>query len=468
MALLAISVPAGAFGAAPAMGEPPPNDAPAGAGVFTPYAAPNGDPKQLQAGAQVREATRDRGVPRCLGSRSFARTVWYRIPEAPTARRLTIEAAGTTTNVVDLAAFVQPEVLPPPPPPPPPAPARAKAARSTVNLSEPNACDGVGAGGADAAADPTSAVTLFVPPNYPVLVQVGRRGRVRSARDEVALVTLEQRDLGLPLIPAGDFAGPHTPVLSGRAGRVRLAGATISPEDPAQPPCPSLGTVWRRFVPTSTGRQLIGVSGASASTLTVFKGSRPTGGNVVDCVDRDDSGPMEMAVDVRRGRPVWVRVGVDSPFGVARLTHTPAGDRTVIDGGPGGYDPTPFGAAGGLPGACDGADADAARVTGPRLTGRAAPLNRRRRVTIRLRVRRSAICDAQVRLLGPRGQVYAEAELVRLKQGRSKLRLPRLRTLVAGRYRLSVSGLSGFRGRASAKAHVRGRLEPEPKQSHRP
>ena len=44
----------------------------------------------------------------CLGSGSFLRTVWYRIPATQTPRELTVEASGRTLNVVDLAAFVQP------------------------------------------------------------------------------------------------------------------------------------------------------------------------------------------------------------------------------------------------------------------------------------------------------------------------------------------------------------------------
>jgi len=147
-----------------ALAGPPPataapfNDAPAGAVQFDRYTAANGRPRDLQATAELVDATPDAGVPRCLGAASFARTAWYWIPPVPAPEVLAVEAFGRTLDVVDLAAFVQP------------AGATAPATRT------PNACAGAGAGGADTAEEPTSGIALRVPPNRAVLVQAGRRG----------------------------------------------------------------------------------------------------------------------------------------------------------------------------------------------------------------------------------------------------------------------------------------------------
>jgi hypothetical protein len=423
--------------AAPAAAVPPPNDVPGGsaAALFLPYTAENGIPALLQATAELAEATPDAGVPRCLGPRSFARTVWYRVPEQPTATEMTLEATGQTLDVVDLAAFVQDEV---------PA-ARARAAQVQSRTSEPNACDGAGAGGSDATDEPTAAVTLRVPARHAVLFQVGRRGAVQSPDVERAYLALEVLPLPTQAPPTGDAAGTKTPTLRGaRTERVTLAGATITAEDPAEPPCPSLGTVWRRFVPTTSGRRVITVTGQDATTLTAFAGTRPGGDDVLDCVNREGHGALRLNVPVKRGRPVWVRVGADGTDGGerARLRVTDGARATVIDGGPGGFDPTPYGPGGGFPSACDTADATAARVSGARLRGRAGAYNRFRRVPARIRVRGASVCDAQVRLLGPGGHTYARASLVRVKPGRSTLRLPRLRTFRRGRYRLELRGVT--------------------------
>jgi len=456
MALVAIAVPAGSFGAAAALGAPPPNDPPAGAGAFAAYTSPNGVPSQLEAGADLTEATADPGVPHCLGGRSFARTVWYRIPEAPTPRHLTIEASGRTLDVVDLAAFVQPEVAPPPPAPPP---ARAHAAQALPNTFEPNVCDGRGAGGAADAFEPTSALTMLLPSNFPVLVQVGRRGPAGARVDEQALVTLEQRPVELATIPSGDIAGPHTPTLHRGRNRVKLDGGTITGEDPAQPACPSLGTVWRRLVPENSGKRLIRVSGGAASTVAVFNGRRPTGDNAVDCLNRDTTGSLDMVVSVRKRRTTWVRVGIDRIYGgVARVSVQPVKSARVIDGGSGGSDPTAYGPGGGFPGACDRADAGEARLGGPDLRGRAGDYNAYTRVPVRLRLRKSPVCDATLSLYGPGRHVYARGRAIRLKPTRGRVALPRLRTFVRGRYRLEVTGLTARGDRTRVTGKVSGRL----------
>ncbi len=451
----------GTLGVAPAMALRPPNDSPAGAGAFAPYTAAGGVPQQLQALAELHDATADPGVPRCLGRGSFARTVWYRIPEALTPRELTVEASGATLDVLDLAAFVQPAVLPPPlPPPPPPAPAPVARSAQT-QTSEPNVCDGVGAGGSDAAEEPTSAVTLLVAAGHPVLVQVGRRGPVGSAADEQALVSLEAHQREVVGTPRGDQAAPDTPrVRASGESVVALAGATISEEDPAEAPCPSLGSVWRRIVPGSTGKRLITVTGSSAVTLTAYAGTRPSGENVLDCVNREGRGSLQLAVPVFKRRPVWLRLGTERTIGGEEATVDvgPGARATVIDGGPGGFDPTPYGPGGGFPSACTRADVEQARITGSTLTGRAGDFNRFKRVPVSIRVRGSSVCDAELRLYGPRGHIYAKGRVIRLKPGRGAPRLPRLLTFKPGRYRLAVNGVSRLGRRLAVRTRVHGRL----------
>src|SRR5688572_9799909 len=85
---------------------PPPNDAPIAAAEFSAYGAANGRPRDLQAVAELAEATADPGVPRCLGRSAFERTAWFRVPAAPTAQELAIDAIGHTLELIDLAAFV--------------------------------------------------------------------------------------------------------------------------------------------------------------------------------------------------------------------------------------------------------------------------------------------------------------------------------------------------------------------------
>ena len=180
-----------------------------------------------------------------MGERSFARTVWYRIPEVGATQWLTVEASGRTLALVDLAAFVQPQTI------------AAPAARPP-NLREPNVCDGVGARrvGRDDRAD-LGRSRCLIPPAAPSCVQVGRRGTVGSLDAERAYLYARHaspaRSLGAP-------ARRHRRRRARRASRtgesfVSLAGATITEEDPAEPACPSLGTVWRRFVPGETGQR---------------------------------------------------------------------------------------------------------------------------------------------------------------------------------------------------------------------
>jgi N-acetylmuramoyl-L-alanine amidase len=447
-------------GAAIAHATPPGNDAPAAAAAFAPYTAANGVPTEQQAIAELAEARADRGVPRCLGPASFARTVWYRIPEAPVAQEITVDASGRTLEPIDLAAFVQPGFVPPPPAPPPPSgpPATSAAEAAQLQAAVPNTCAGLGDGGASDAEEPGSAVTLRVPPNHPVLVQVGRRGTRGTADDERVVLSLFARPLALFAPVPGDVAGSRTPTARPRRSiGVPLANATITGEDPAVPPCPSVGSIWRQLVPGNNAPRRVSVAGAGATTLAVFSGGRPAKSPPLDCVNRSGPGRLEMLVPVRRGRRLWVRVGSDSQTARRATLRVDRGEDTVVvDGGPGGDDPTAGGPGGGLPPACDTARIERARITGADLAGPPNAYNVKR-VAVRIVVRGARVCDAELRLYGPRGLVYAQGRAVQLT-GRRRVELPRRRRFVRGRYRLEVTGLSRLGDRVEARTTVRGRL----------
>lgn len=445
LAALVGAVLAAAVVPSPALAAPPANDGPGAPGAFAPYTAENGTPTEQQAIAELAEATPDAGTPDCLGPFSFARTVWYRVPEAAGPQVITVEASGRTLDVVDLAAFVQP--LPDPGLPP------------ALQVAEPNACYGLGSGGADAAEEPTSGLTLRVPAQQAVLVQVGRRGTVNSADDERAVLSLlveGEPDIGRP---EGDRATAAPAIAADRTSFVELAGATITDEDPAQPACPSLGTVWRRITPGRSGKRLIRVTGSRVSTLTVFSGKRPTADNVLDCVNRERSGSLQMVAPAKRRTPLWIRLGTERSLdgGEGRLEVTDGKGATVIDGGPGGFDPTPGGPAGGFPEACTRSVVERAKVSGPRLRGAARALNRFKRIPFSLVVRGASVCDAEITLVGPKNRVYAKGRELRLT-GREVVRVPRLRTIVRGRYRLRVRGVSAIGKRMYVKGAIRGRL----------
>ncbi len=274
------------------------------------------------------------------------------------------------------------------------------------------------------------------------------------------MVALEATDVTLARQPRGDVA-TAAPRLGQGTSTVNLAGATLTGEDPAEPVCPSLGTVWRKVVPGSDGPRLISVSGNDAATLTVFTGKKPTGDSALDCVVRRGAGSLQMVVPAKRNKPLWVRIGVDSFVGdeeVAASVKNGA-TTTVINGGSGGFDPTPGGPAGGLPAACDAADATQARLSGPALKGRAGDYNRFVRIPLRIRVTGSALCDATVRLLGPGGHIYAQGRYPALRRGGVRtVTVPRYRTFVPGRYRLEATGLDARERRARATAKLTGRL----------
>jgi hypothetical protein len=213
-------------------------------------------------------------------------------------------------------------------------------------------------------------------------------------------------------------------------------------------------------VPSRSGTRLITAQGSYVSTLTVFSGQNPTDYNALDCVNRQQHGALQLLVPVRAHKPVWIRVGTDrpSPTAEASLLVQKAGPgQAVVNGGPGGFDPTPFGPGGGLPSDCDRTDPARARIGGPHIGGRAKQVNRRAVVALTVAVRRSVVCNVQLDLVGPRGQVYARTQSVRLK-GRSRVRLQRLARLPKGGYHLRASAVSIFGTRTPVKTQLTGRL----------
>src|SRR3954468_1443921 len=425
--------------AATARAAPPPNDGPDGATVFEPVTAADGSPRDFQALADLTDASPDPGVPRCLGPASFQRTAWFRVPAMETPQDITVEAAGRTLAVADLAAFVQPAgVL---------APLRR----------QPNACSGVGAGAGDAAEEPTSGVTLHVPARRSVLIQAGHRGAAGPPGDEQLVLSLDARPLPLTQQPAGDVAGARTPrarATGRRSTLVDVAHSTITEDEPADPVCPSLGSVWRRLVPKRSGPQLITARGRFATTLAVYSGRLPTADTELDCVNRVTTGEMQMNVRARRGRTLWVRIGSDDAPGGARvkLRVENGANRFVVDGGPGGFDPPTGGPAGGLPSSCERSRPARARVRGPRLRGGA----RGAIVPVQVAVRGSAICDVEAELVRG-GHVYATGVATRL-HGRATLRLLRTRAVHRGRYRLRVTAIDELGRRVPVRSNVKGKL----------
>jgi len=436
---------------------PPGNDSPAAPAPFSPYTAVNGTPFEQQGIAELAEATPDPRLVRCLGEESFERTAWFSVPASTVATEVTVDASGRTLDPIDLAAFVQPELLAEPPPPPAAPPAAA--AQAAVNATVPNACSGLGDGGASSAQEPGNAVSVRVPPNHPVLIQVGRRGVAGLPDDERAVLSLRVGAIATFFPVLGDRAEPLTPVARAkRSTAIRLTDATITAEDPATPPCPSLGTVWRRLIPGNDVPRRISVAGRGAATLAVFTGSSPAQGRALDCVNRDDAGPLEMIVPARKGRTLWIRVGADALTAApARLQVDEAAGATVVDAGPGGSDPTPGGPGGGLPAACDRPQAERARIAGPRLSGPPVRYNVAR-VPIVVSLRGARVCEAELRLYGPRGLLYAKTVLPQLKEGKRAVRLGRRRTFARGRYRLELYGLDQRGERVKVRGSVRGRL----------
>jgi hypothetical protein len=107
--------------------------------------------------------------------------------------------------------------------------------------------------------------------------------------------------------------------------------------------------------------------------------------------------------------------------------------------------------------ACDRSDLDRARISGRRISGSAAALNRRTNIGFRVRVRRGPVCDVEIELVDRRRNVYAVGRAVWLK-GRRIARLRRVARLKRGVYRLRVTAISQLGDRERVRTRVRGRI----------
>ena len=400
---------------AAAAAAPPPNDVFTAPGVFEGYSARNGFPIERQATAELAEATPDAGVVPCLGPRSMARTAWYVIPTNANARELTVEAAGRTTDPIDLAAFVQATAGTPP--------VRA------------NACAGVGVFGDDATEDRTTALRLRIPAFHQVLIQVGRRGPAGSPDDDRALITLEEIALPPFGAPLGDRAGSAAPRVP-RSGEsiVGLGGATTTEEDPAVPSCPSLAGVWRRARVNRVGAWTASAVGDAVGELSVFAGTTPRSSSLLGCVDRDGPGPLVLPVRVRTRRAVWIRLGTDrpGPESEADLFWRRRVRGDVESGG-----------------GCLASARPQVRGGPARGTRAVKAYNRLRGFELALRVVRGPVCAARIELRGPGGIRYASGDVPALRGRGQVVSLGRVRRLRRGLYRLRIeaAGLGGVRRR---------------------
>lgn len=273
-----------------ALAAPPANDAPGGAVDFETYGAsnlPQGTPAdERQALIDLSEATADPGVPRCLGAGSFARTVWLKVPASETAQRVAVEVSspsGGTSEIPDVALYVG---------------GQHKRAQS---------CDGAAVGDLATSA---AAVEAVVPRGKPLLVQVGRSGGQMEQRVIASLRAAAIKHA--PRTPRGDIAHRAPRLRFATLRRVRLSGATLTAEDPAQPACPAPATVWRKTLVEAPGRYRTKVRGTAAGSVTTFVGRRPTAGNAVACENRRrPRSALVTVVRVKRPSLIWTRIGAD-------------------------------------------------------------------------------------------------------------------------------------------------------------
>jgi hypothetical protein len=300
-----------------------------------------------------------------------------------------------------------------------------------------------------------------------VLIQVGRRGPTSpNANNERVVVSLDDRVVTAPAIPPpGDYADAATPSVGTDAkALLPVFGATLTQDDPAQPPCPALGSVWRRLKPQTKGKpqpRLITLNGNAATTLALFSGAKPTGDNALDCINRSGPGALEMLVPAAQARKqLWLSVGSDTPVeeSSATLTTRPGAGAYVVDGGPGGFDPTSGGPGGGFPSDCAKSDASHASVGGAIFKGNVKRLNKRRHMSIPLKLTKGPVCDVRLDLEGPHGRIYATRRIVRVKSGSQFIRLTRNSKLVKGGYRLAITALGRTGEHVTVKSTLKARL----------
>ncbi len=380
------------LGAGTAHAAPPPNDAASRAVEVAPVAAENGPVPSLEGVAELGEATPDIGTPRCLGPKSFQRTVWFRVPGGPAQRvRLdALTASGQPDQAADLAAYVQPVGVIRP------------------LTTEPQACDGP----ATRATDP--GIELNVPPGQDVLVQVGF-----SAGRTASRAILSASTLALPQLepPRGDAVADAVGMPFARARTQRLRGATVTERDPAEPACATAGSIWRRRPVRQTGEQVASTRGRDASALTAFVGKRPSGTNAKACRTANSSRTtrIEVPFRARKGQIAWLRIGTDK-YAAGRT-------RTAVSGP---CDPTPL-----------------HPITRTRVTVGAPARRARGKRTVRLRVRLVGPCLRQARITVRRGKrIVARRTLRTLVRGTVTVRVPRVRgaKVPKARYKVSVAG----------------------------
>jgi hypothetical protein len=171
-----------------------------------------------------------------------------------------------------------------------------------------------------------------------------------------------------------------------------------------------------------------------------------------------------MAVPTKKNQPIWLRLGTERTTGdeeasITLSDATTGENAVVVDGGPGGFDPTTGGPAGGFPKSCELPHAEDGGVTGPDLRGTVSIFNRAARFPINVSVNQDVrLCDVTLTLRGPSGLEYAKLHKVSLSAGEHKLFLPRLRTIVPGRFVLRVDALSSDRKLVKVRSAVSGRL----------
>ena len=294
LAAAALLAPATAAHAAP-----PSNDLPGAAAPFAPYTAANGVPLEQQAIAELAEATADPGLVRCLGDESFERTVWFFVPAASVAAEVTVDAGGRTLDPIDLAVFVQPEVTTTP---------------GGVNHTVPNACAGLGDGGASDAVEPGNAVSAPRAAEPPGLRpgRPPRRGRRARGRARGALAA--RRPDRRPSRPCSATARSRSRPSRGPSARPRvpLANATVTGGRRRHAAVPEP----RHRLAAAHPRQRRAAADLRQRRRRLDAGGlhRRHAGRRPRARLRASAtrpGAMEMIVPARKGRTLWIRVGTD-------------------------------------------------------------------------------------------------------------------------------------------------------------